>query len=212
MAAKPNPALASIQRKQRLNCHLWSWTLSPLPPREPLPRWHQVGVAWGTLAHRQRHTAIHLRLLDVLGGGVAAHPQRFVVVDHDVSCPTGSLQGEKAKSGTTGTAWQCWVWDSKGRLLTLSSAPATPLPPESNSVPKSHAQLPSTLRTPRPPGSTDSPSRGPFAADAPPTRRRHPSLPSQGERGKGPRCRRRSRPASPGAQWRGGGRREGAAR
>lgn len=56
-------------------------------------------MAWGTLPRRQRHTAIHLRLLDVLSSGIAAHPQRFVVVDHDVSCPTGSLQGEKSKSG-----------------------------------------------------------------------------------------------------------------
>lgn len=159
MAAKPNPTLASIQRKQRLNCHLWSWALSPQPPKGAPSLLAPGGVAWGILPCRQRHAAIHLRLLDVLSSGIAAHPQRFVVVNHDVSCPTGSLQGGKTKSEVHRHSRVVLGVGQQGQAAYPLQRPDHPLPPESNSAPR-QAQLPSAMPAPRPPESTHSPSRG----------------------------------------------------
>lgn len=117
------------------------------------------GVAWGILPCRQRHAAIHLRLLDVLSSGIAAHPQRFVVVNHDVSCPTGSLQGGKTKSEVHRHSPVVLGVGQQGQAAYPLQRPDHPLPPESNSAPR-QAQLPSALPAPRPPGSTHSPSRG----------------------------------------------------
>lgn len=57
---------------------------------------------------------MHLRLFDVVSSGIAAHPQCFVVVHHDVQLSCGAtLGGGKAMSGSLGhvrgTAWQHYV-------------------------------------------------------------------------------------------------------
>lgn len=124
---------------------------------------------------------MHLRLLDVLSGGVAAHPQCFIVVDHDVSCPTASLQGEKAKSGVhrhslvvLGVGQQGWAAYPLQRpddpTASREQLSATPCPasqhPARTSDTWEHLQ-------PQP--------GGPFAADAQLSRWRHPNLLRQGK-------------------------------
>lgn len=166
------------------------------------------GTRWGWLGGfcpAGRGTmSLHLRLLDVLSSGIAAHPQRFVVVDHDVSCPTGSLQGEKAKSENHRHSLVVLGVGQQGQAAHLPS-PA-PRPPTASREQLSATPCPVPQHPARTPATREhlQPQSGrPFAADAAPSRRRHPNLPGQGEgapvAGAAP-C-----PPAPGAQPRAGG-------
>lgn len=132
--------------------------------------------------------ATHLRFLDVVGGGIAAHPQRFVVVHHDVWLSRGVTAGGKGNiRGSAGAAWQRRVPGTKGGLPCPPQAPRPPRrsPRERLSSNPPHSS-PSTLPAPRPPGCRHSPSRGPITAAAPPSHLHHPNLPKRGDRD--PRC------------------------